>query len=111
MKGLETIGLTFVLVALATVHSVEAQEDRLTPKVAVRDADTVLQQTTPFVLVNLARQGYFENFPNQVSLLRADAADLVEAGIEQGKVAPQTLNDSGYLNAVETHLRTITNSR
>ena len=106
MKRLETIGLTFALVALAAVPSVEAQETRPTPRVAVRDADTVLErQASPFVLVHLARQGYFENFPNQVSLLRADATDLVEAGIEQEKVAPETLNDSGYLNSVETHLR------
>lgn len=104
MKQLETLGLTIALVALAAIPGM-SQEDRPNP-IAVRDASTVVQrQVSPFVLVNLARRGYFENFPNQVSLLQADATDLVEAGIEQGKVAPETLNDTGYLNAVAMHLR------
>lgn len=109
MKRIETISLTFALLALATVPAVQAQENRPLPRVAAREAGT--SQATPFILVNLASRGYFENFPNQVSLLKADATDLVEAGIDQGKVAPETLNNPGYLKAVAMHLKIITNSR
>ncbi|MGF1482305.1 MAG: hypothetical protein ACFB4I_22970 [Cyanophyceae cyanobacterium] len=111
MKRLASLGLTFALVALAAVPAAEAQE-RPTPRVATGNAATVLQrQANPFVLVNLARQGYFENFPSHGSLRQASVTDLVKAGIEQGRVAPEALNDPGYLHAVEIHLNTITNSR
>ena len=114
MKSTEIAVLTLALTASTIVFSVEAQEVRKTPRVAIRNAQTVLEhQTTPFNLVNLAYRGYFKNIPSYTQLAQAylfghvDAANLVRAGVEQGRVSPETLNDEGYLNAVEARLRVL----
>ncbi|MGF1482541.1 MAG: hypothetical protein ACFB4I_24200 [Cyanophyceae cyanobacterium] len=111
MKQIQTTALTLVLTALAAVPAVQAQETRPSSRVAARNADNIAPQTTPFGLVTLARRGQFEDFPTQSHLRLADATDLVEAGIAQGRVSPEALNDSAYLNAVDLHLGTLSKGR
>jgi hypothetical protein len=70
------------------------------------------QQVTPFNLVNLARNGHFQqqNIPshaaleNAIASQRVNAEDVVNAAIEQNRLAPETLNDENYLRIVETKL-------
>jgi hypothetical protein len=70
------------------------------------------QQVTPFNLVNLARNGYFQEqeIPSHGALGSAiaseqiEAKDLVKAAIAQNRLAPETLNDDGYLRIVEIKL-------
>ena len=73
----------------------------------------LLQELTPFELVTMAYQGYFQEqgipsytllaSAHEIGRLRAET--LVEAAIRARKLSPQVLTDQGYLNAVEAHLR------
>jgi hypothetical protein len=66
---------------------------------------------------NLARNGYFQEqgIPSYSALDTAIARgqvngeNLIEAAIEANKVAPETLNDEGYVNSVEMKLDLMTN--
>ena len=137
MKSTKIAILTLALTVSTIVSSVKAQEVRTTPQVAIRNAQTVLEhQTTPFNLVsdragidsgsqaltgipqvNLAYRGYFKNIPSYTQLAQAylfghvDAANLVRAGVEQGRVSPETLNNKDYLSAVDARLRTLGSNR
>jgi hypothetical protein len=70
------------------------------------------QQVTPFNLVDLARNGYFQEqgIPSHGALggaiasKRIQAEDVVKAAIAQNRLASETLNDEDYLNLVETKL-------
>lgn len=117
MKLTKIASTTLVLTALAIASNVKAQEDR-TPRVAIRNAPTVLEhQTTPFNLVNLAYRGYFQDIPSYTQLAQAylfgrvDAANLVKAGIEQGRISPETLDNEAYLNAVDARLRRLSSNQ
>lgn len=69
-------------------------------------------EITPFNLVHLAYSGGLsdEGIPgfNLLSVNYVDgtveAEDLVKAGINQGRLSEDTLDDEGYLNAVEIQL-------
>jgi hypothetical protein len=69
-------------------------------------------QTTPFNLVDLARNGYFkeQGIPSHAALGtafasgRINAQDVIRAAIEQNRVAPEAINDEGYLRQVNTKL-------
>ena len=71
-----------------------------------------LEKTSPFSLVSRGYQGYFEvhgipssaKFELAVKIGDIEARDLVEAGVRSGILAPERLNDSDYLYAVQTHL-------
>ncbi|MFB2938180.1 hypothetical protein ACE1B6_23280 [Aerosakkonemataceae cyanobacterium BLCC-F154] len=73
----------------------------------------LLQQLTPFELVTMAYQGYFQEqgIPSYMLLVSARctgqlrAETLVEAAIKAKKLPPQALTNQGYLNAVELQLR------
>ncbi|MBW4579025.1 MAG: hypothetical protein KME42_05540 [Tildeniella nuda ZEHNDER 1965/U140] len=71
-----------------------------------------IQQTSPVDLVGLARQGYLaqQGVPSGGDLIFAAQAnqitpeEVVQAGIKAGRVAPETLQDQGYLNVVANQL-------
>ena len=118
MKPTKIAIFTLALTALTIGSKVEAGEVRTSPRIAIRNAQTVLEhQTTPFNLVTLAYRGYFEDIPSYTQLAQAylfgqvDAANLVRAGVEQGRVSPETLNDEAYLNAVDARLRILGSNR
>lgn len=70
------------------------------------------QQITPFNLVNLARNGYFQaqGIPSHGALgiaiasERIQAEDVVSAAVAQKRLSPETLNDEGYLRIVDMKL-------
>ncbi|MBD1843416.1 hypothetical protein H6F89_08400 [Cyanobacteria bacterium FACHB-63] len=69
-------------------------------------------QTTAFELSGLARNGYLANqgIPSAGLLSfdlrsgRVAAEDIVKAGIRANLVSPDTLNDQGYIRAIEYNL-------
>lgn len=71
-----------------------------------------IQQASPVDLVSLARQGYLaqQGIPSGGDLTFAAQAnqitpeEIVQAGIKAGRVAPETLQDQGYLNVVANQL-------
>lgn len=70
-------------------------------------------EITPFNLVSRGYQGYFANhgvegnagFTRAIRTGKVTAKDLVKLGINQGRLAPSTINDQAYLNDVKYHLR------
>ena len=71
-----------------------------------------VQAITPFNLVSRAYQGYWsaQGIPSNaafnlaVASGKVNASTLVKAAIAQGRLSPDTLNNSEYLNAVDTYL-------
>jgi hypothetical protein len=74
------------------------------------------QTTTPVNLVNLARNGYFQEqgIPSHSALRTAiargqvNAESLIQAAVEENRVSPETINDEGYVNSVEMKLDSMT---
>ncbi|ELR96780.1 hypothetical protein [Gloeocapsa sp. PCC 73106] len=81
-------------------------------------ASEVVPQTGPLNLVSLARQGYLKDqgVPSGDSLYHAYRSgkltpeSLVEAGIADGRVAPETINNRGYIRDVKYSLRELVDS-
>jgi hypothetical protein len=67
---------------------------------------------TPINLVNLARNGYFQEqgIPSHMALTKAIALgeikgeNLVQAAIEANRIPDELLNDSSYVNSVDRQL-------
>ena len=67
---------------------------------------------TPFNLVNLARNGYFQEqgIPSHLALTKAIASerikgeDVVKAAIEINRIPAERLNDSSYVRSVNQKL-------
>ncbi len=74
--------------------------------------------TTPFDLVSLARNGYLsdQGVPSFAQLGvahqrgRLSAEDLVQAAIDDNRLSPEAINDRGYVSAVNSFLRGLTDS-
>lgn len=88
----------------------QTQATNMPPNIAARMA------VTPFNLVFLAFQGFFETqgIPSSMSLLSAyrnqqvTASDLVKIAVSMNRLPQSTLNDQGYLNAVDSQLEALT---
>lgn len=73
----------------------------------------VQNNITPFNLVSLAYQGEFKNqgVGGYNSLLTAirfgeiRGKDLVQHGIDTGRLSAETINNSGYINSVDSQLK------
>jgi hypothetical protein len=71
------------------------------------------QNTSPFNLAYLARQGYFQaqGIPSHSALCaavmakRVRAKDIVIAAIAHNRLSSEILNDEGYLKRLEVMLR------
>ena len=80
--------------------------------VALKSNPVTTKQTAPFNLVRIGYQGFLEaqGIPSGGAFLRSinhgdiTAKILVQSGIDNGRLSPQTLNDQGYLYAVQTQL-------
>lgn len=74
-------------------------------------------EINPFDLVTRSYQGYFSDrgipsngsFVGAVNSRKVTSQDLVQAAIASGRLAPETLEDRAYLNAVTSHLRNLNN--
>jgi len=91
--------------------SAAAAPAALAGEVAINTSDAIARGTSPFALVNQAQRGQldgmpgFAQFDTQVELGRIDAEDVVRAGIAEGRLSANALDDEGYVNAVKTQLR------
>ena len=71
----------------------------------------VVKNVTPVNLVSLAYRGQLKGVSGYHSLLNTLASgkmsgkDLVKHGIDSGRLSPETINNSGYIKAVEYNLR------
>jgi hypothetical protein len=83
---------------------------------AIAKAETAPTRTiTPFQLVNLAENGYLSNqgipqgndFINQNEQGHIQSQQLVQAAINQGRLPASALNNTDYLNGVNTELTAI----
>ena len=74
-----------------------------------------LVEVLPFNLVQHGYQGYFaaQGIPSNAAFLTAvrsgkvSAQDLVQGAIERGRLSTDTLDNQGYLRAVEYQLRSL----
>ena len=72
-------------------------------------------ELTPFSLVTNGYQGYFTNqgipsysrYLSAIKTGKVDAESLVEAAIALGRLAPDKINDSSYLNHVRSNLNNL----
>ncbi|MCU0536387.1 MAG: hypothetical protein MUD14_21070 [Hydrococcus sp. Prado102] len=70
----------------------------------------------PFNLVHLGYQGYFKNIPSNGAFIsgvksgRINAKTLIESAIAQGRLAPESLNNRGYINSVNNQLQFLLNT-
>ncbi|MBE9225204.1 hypothetical protein IQ264_07135 [Phormidium sp. LEGE 05292] len=112
MKRLLLGSLSFLFLSQG-ITSVAQAQIQATRSTIPNYTSNLLQELTPFELVTMAYQGYFQEqgipsyallvSAHQVGRLRAET--LVEAAIRTQKLSPQVLKDQGYLNAVEVQLR------
>lgn len=87
----------------------ETQATNVPPSIAARMA------VTPFNLVFLAFQGFFETegIPSSMSLVSAyrnnkvTALDLVKIAVSMNRLPENTLTDQRYLNAVDSQLQAL----
>ncbi|MBD2157263.1 hypothetical protein [Leptolyngbya sp. FACHB-16] len=78
-------------------------------------AETV--EVTPFQLLSLAQDGYLQDqgIPEGGRLIdeieegRVTSSQLIQAGIDDGRLMPNTINDRAYSEAVELQMRTLSN--
>ncbi|MEO1374174.1 MAG: hypothetical protein AAFW70_07625 [Cyanobacteria bacterium J06635_10] len=105
---LATIGT--ILVATTATPSALANKTAANSNVT---QNQVVNNITPFNLVSLAYQGQFKNqgVPGYNLLLSAvrfgevNGKDLVKHGIDSGRLSPETINNTGYIQAVEFQLQ------
>lgn len=113
MKRLILGSLSFVF--LSQVITSVAQAQIQATQSTTDYTSNLVKQLTPFELVNMAYQGYFQEqgipgymlFVSDHHTGRLRAETLVEAAIRANKLSPQVLTDRGYLNAVEAQIRRI----
>ncbi|MBW4517739.1 MAG: hypothetical protein KME11_21250 [Timaviella obliquedivisa GSE-PSE-MK23-08B] len=102
-----------VLLSTTIAPMVQAQ---VTPEAMPADAETLGMAVTPFNLVYLAYQGFFESegIPKFNGLATGyrqgdvTAESLVKVAVSMRRLAPDTVNDRSYLAAVEHQLNSLT---
>ena len=95
-----------MIAKIVPVNTSQTDVMNMSPRMATRMA------VTPFNLVFLAFQGFFEpqGIPSSISLLSAyrnqqvTAVDLVKIAVDMNRLPQSALNDRGYLNAVNVQL-------
>ena len=100
--------LTLSLVATPTIAKEVSQSN---PASTSRS----IVEITPFDLVYNGYQGYFIDqgipsyavFTSAINTGKVNAEDLVEKAIAKGRLAPETIDDQGYLNSVKGLLDTL----
>lgn len=106
-----TIG-TF-LFATTAIQPALASKDIVDSKVG---QSQVIKNITPVNLVDLAYRGKIKGVSGYHSLLESIAhkkmtgKDLVQHGIDSGRLSPETINNSSYIKAVEYRLQKLSRS-
>lgn len=114
MKRTLFLGLSALALSLVTTPAFATE---------IAAANTNLKSTnnivtiTPFNLVTRAYQGSFSDqgipsnglFLDAVNRGKVTAEDLVESAIANGRLAPETIDDTTYLASVNAQLRHINN--
>lgn len=114
MKRSLIAGLSMLLVSAIAIPA-KAEPNAPTavnPYVAGSD---VVKQLNPAELATLASRGYlkaqgipsYSILSSQYELGQVTAKDIVEAGVKANRIAATVLEDSGYINAVDWHLRSM----
>lgn len=106
-------GLTALLLTIATSPIAAAQNLTAVDSSFPETAATVGMEVTPFNLVFLAYQGFFEQegIAMAEGLLRGyqagriTAEDLVQAAVNMNRLPEDASNDQRYLQAVDYQLR------
>lgn len=112
MKRLIIGSLSLVFLSSFSVPVAQAQTQAINSE-TYRSTVNPVYQLTPFELVSMANQGYFQEqgIPGYLELAsahrmgRLSAEQLVKAAIRVKKLAPQMASDKGYLSAVEAQLQ------
>lgn len=99
---------------LSTVVA-NAQTNTPTPTTTTSTATTVARVVSPFDLVYMAYQGFFERegipagngFIDRYEADRLTPEDLVRTAIQSNRLPADTLTDSQYLDHVETQLKAL----
>jgi hypothetical protein len=108
MKRLLIASLSTLVLAIAPAYS-EAMT------AANSNTSQNIVEVSPFNLVYHGYQGYFSDMgiPSNGAFLTAihsgkvQARDLVKVAIDKGRLSPDTINDRGYLNAVQSQLNNL----
>lgn len=104
-----TIGIITTLFLSATaIAPIQASETAVNPRILV-------VKTSPVNLVYLAYRRYFSDrgIPSSQALVSAyslgkiSASELVEIGVETGRVSPNAASDQRYINGVESMLNSL----
>jgi hypothetical protein len=112
MKRFILGGLSLLMLSAVAAPAVQAQATSEAPPA---NAEVLGMAVTPFNLVFLAYQGFFESegIPKYDGLIsgyqsgRVKPEDLVKVGISMRRLSPDTLNNRGYLRAVENQLNSL----
>jgi hypothetical protein len=109
MKRFILGGLSMLMLSAVAAPAVQAQS---TPEAPPANAEVLGMAVTPFNLVFLAYQGFFESegIPKYNGLIsgyqngQIKPEDLVRVGISMRRLSPDTLNNQGYLRSVTQQL-------
>jgi len=114
MKYFTIASLSLLCLSLTATTSVKAIPNisNESKSIAIVIAIEPSSQITPFQLVSLAYQGMYrsQGIPGFASLIFAyhyrqiTATDVIKAAIAAKELTPDTLNDRGYVSAVDTQL-------
>lgn len=109
MKRFILGGLSVLMLSAVAAPTVQAQ---VTPEAMPANAEALGMAVTPFNLVFLAYQGFFESegIPKFNGLIngyqegRIKPEDLVKVAISMRRLPPTAINNRGYLRAVTSQL-------
>ena len=115
ITGISALSIAAVLplVTGLPVFAQAASTQRTDLELANNKQDNTEEQTSPSALVSEAYQGSFKDqgisgfgtLIQEYEEKEVTAQNVVQAGIDAGKLDPAALEDSGYIEAVETELQ------
>ena len=115
ITGISALSIAAILplVTGLPVFAQTASTQRNNLELANNKQDNTEEQTSPSALVSEAYQGSFkdqgisgfETLIQEYEEKEVTAQDVVQAGIDAGKLDSAALEDSGYIEAVETELQ------
>ncbi|BAY82342.1 hypothetical protein NIES267_18210 [Calothrix parasitica NIES-267] len=112
MERLLLAAVGTLLIATTTTPPVLANKTAANSNLNITQ-NQVQKKITPFNLVSLAYQGKFktQGVAGYSSLITAilfdeiSGKDLVQIGIDTGRLSAQTINDSSYISSVDSQLK------
>lgn len=97
-----------ILVSTAAIQPASANKTSVNSNVT---QNQIVKNTTPFQLVNFAYRGQLKGLAGYNSLLNSlkfgniDGKDVVQHGIDSGRLSSETINNSAYVAVVEQKLQ------